>query len=246
MNLKILSYNIHKGFDWKNQNYHLQKMKELIIESKADIVFLQEVVGENTKFRESGLIDTQFEYLADGIWQHYSYGKNAAYDHGHHGNLILSKFPIENFENVNLSTNPLERRGMLVCKINTPLKTFYAACLHLNLFHSGRSIQYEKIVKHIHMKKDEENIPIIIAGDFNDWNKKSSIYFEKKLGMVEVYKKIHGHYAKSFPAGFPFLSLDRIYVKNFKVINSTVLLQKSVNILSDHLPLFCEVEFNET
>lgn len=245
MRLKILSYNIHKGFDWKNQSYNILQMKKLITESEADIVFLQEVVGENTKIKNSGLIDAQFEFLADGIWQHYSYGKNAVYGHGHHGNLILSKFPIENFENVDLSTNSLEKRGMLVCKIITPEKSFYAACLHLNLLHSGRVTQYQKIAKHIHLQNNEENIPIIIAGDFNDWNKKSSSYFEDSLGMKEAYKTVHGHYAVTFPAGFPFLSLDRIYVKNFKIIDSSIMSQKTTHILSDHLPLICEVEISE-
>lgn len=244
MRLKILSYNIHKGFDWKNQNYQLLEIKELITDLKADIVFLQEVVGENTKIKKNGLIDTQFEFLADGIWQHYSYGKNAVYDHGHHGNLILSKYPIESFENVNLSTNPLEQRGMLVCKINTPHKSFYAACLHLNLLNSGRVSQYKKIATHVHLKNSEEDNPIIIAGDFNDWNKKSSSYFEKNLGMKEAHKTMHGQYAKTFPAGFPFLCLDRVYVKNLEIINSSVISKLNLH-LSDHLPLFCEVEFSE-
>lgn len=245
MRLKILSYNIHKGFDWKNKSYNLLEMKKLITDSEADIVFLQEVVGENTKIKSSGLIDSQFEFLADGIWQHYSYGKNAIYDHGHHGNLILSKFPIESFENLDLTTNSLEKRGMLVCKIITPEKSFYAACLHLNLLHSGRVTQYKKIAKHIHVQNNKENIPIIIAGDFNDWNKKSSSYFEDSLGMKEVYKAVHGHYAVTFPAGFPFLSLDRVYVKNFKIIDSSIMSQKTTHILSDHLPLICVVEFYE-
>lgn len=246
MKLKILSYNIHKGFDWKNQNYQLLEMKELITALGADIVFLQEVVGESKKIERSGFIDKQFEFLADGIWQHYSYGKNAIYDHGHHGNLILSKYPIESFENVNLSTNSFEKRGMLVCKINTPQKSLYAACLHLNLLHIGRVSQYKKIEKHVHLKNSKENIPIIIAGDFNDWNKKSSSYFEDNLGMNEVFKTVHGHYAKTFPAGFPLLSLDRVYVKNLKILDSAVISQKATRgVLSDHLPLICEVEFNE-
>ncbi|MBC7742165.1 MAG: EEP domain-containing protein, partial [Bdellovibrionaceae bacterium] len=60
MKLKILSYNIHKGFDWGKRNY-----------------FLQEVVGQSDKYKEKGLIDTQFEFLADSIWEHYSYARNA-------------------------------------------------------------------------------------------------------------------------------------------------------------------------
>lgn len=247
MMLKILSYNIHKGFDWKNKNYFLKEMKELIKSSHADIVFLQEVVGKNNKFQEQGIIDSQFEFLADQIWPHFSYGHNAVYDHGHHGNLILSKFPIESYENIDLSTNNWEKRGLLVCKINLPEKKtakhkfFYAACSHLNLLHGGRILQYQKIKNHMLLKKDQETTPTIIAGDFNDWNQKCNQAFEVDLGMKEVHKITHGKFAKTFPAFYPILRLDRIYVKNMSIKTSFLLKPKKIH-LSDHLPLYCEVE----
>lgn len=246
MRLKILSYNIHKGFDWKNKSYYLKEMKELINSSEAEVVFLQEVVGKNDIYKGKGLIDSQFEFLADELWPHYSYAQNALYDHGHHGNLILSKYPIEHFENINLSTNNWEQRGMLVCKIKIPAgqvspteKTIYAACLHLNLFHSGRKQQYEKIRLFVESKEGSEHAPFIIAGDFNDWNQKSFQVFEEILGMQEVHKYINGNFARTFPAKVPILCLDRIYVKNMRIINSHVIFYDQH--LSDHLPVFCEV-----
>lgn len=252
MLLKILSYNIHKGFDWKNQHYFLEEIKEFIESCHADIVFLQEVVGKNTKHEKRGRIDDQFEYLAGELWPHYSYGKNAVYDHGHHGNVILSKFPIESFENLNLSTNPLEQRGLLLCKIVLPKskdseqKFFYAASSHLNLLQIGRAKQYERIKKYLLTKNIDAKTPLIIGGDFNDWNKKSKSLFEDDLGMKEVHMSLHGKFAKTFPAFLPFLCLDRIYVKNLKINNAHVHKPKKIfrpfTHLSDHLPLFCEVE----
>jgi endonuclease/exonuclease/phosphatase family metal-dependent hydrolase len=254
MLLKILSYNIHKGFDWKNKNYFLKEMKEFIKSSDADIVFLQEVVGKNSRYEEQGMIDSQFEFLADQIWPHFSYGHNAVYDHGHHGNLILSKFPIESFENIDISTNKWEQRGLLVCKILLPSNGFegdnffYAACSHLNLLHKGRLLQYQKIKNYVLSKELDHKIPLIIAGDFNDWNQKSAYVFEDDLGMLEVHKTLYGNFAKTFPAFYPMVCLDRIYVKNLKIKTSIILKPKKThNILahlSDHLPLFCEVEIN--
>lgn len=252
MRLKILSYNIHKGFDWKNRNYFLHEMKEFINSSQADIVFLQEVVGQNGKYKERGIIDAQFEFLADQLWPHFSYAHNAVYDHGHHGNLILSKFPIEHYENIDLSTNRWEKRGLLICKVQLPNADnlnnnfFYAACSHLNLFHTGRVFQYNKIKEHIWSKNCDHKTPIIIAGDFNDWNEKCVHVFENDLKMKEVHKTIHGKFAKTFPAIFPIICLDRIYVKNLLIKSSTVLEPKKEDgfwsHLSDHLPLYCEVE----
>lgn len=251
MIIKILSYNIHKGYDWKNKNYFLKEVKEFIKYSKADVVCLQEVVGKNEKYKDIGLIDAQFEYLADELWPHYSYGHNAVYDHGHHGNLILSKFPIESFENIDLSTNRFEKRGLLVCKIilpelkKTPHNFFYVACSHLNLLHTGRLIQYKRIKNHIQMI-NKNDAPVVIAGDFNDWNQKCAHVFEQELEMKDVHKATHGFFAKTFPAAYPMLCLDRIYVKNLKINDVQILEPTSHTVLenlSDHLALFCEVEF---
>lgn len=250
MKLKILSYNIHKGYDWKMQNYFLQDMRAFINSSQADIVFLQEVVGQNTLYKKKGLIDAQFEYLADSIWPHYSYAKNSLYDHGHHGNLILSRYPIESWENIDLTTSLLQKRGLLICKIQIPhphKKYIYAACVHLDLLHSGRKLQYQIIKnKLLSLFSATHDIPLVVAGDFNDWNKKSIGVFEHELGMQEAYKVMRGNFAKTFPASFPLLSLDRIYLKNLTVLNSDILARpKHQNHFSDHLPIYCEVEINE-
>ncbi len=248
MKLKILSYNIHKGFDRGNKNYFLDEIKKLIESSDADLVFLQEVVGKSEKYKKKGLIDGQFEFLADSIWKHYSYAQNSLYDHGHHGNLILSRYPIESWENVNITTNKLEKRGFLVCKINIPHKKnnhIYVACAHLDLLQRGRRIQYQTIKKKILSLGASEHEPMIVAGDFNDWNQKCTEVFEVDLGMKETHKIMHGKFAKTFPASFPVLTLDRIYIKNLKVIKSQIFKQKTKKHFSDHLPLFCELEFNE-
>lgn len=246
MNLKIVTYNIHKGFDWGKRNYYLQDIKKLITSSKANIVFLQEVVGENHSYKQRGLIDTQFEYFADSIWNHYSYAKNSVTDHGNHGNLVLSEFPIESWENINISTNPYEKRGLLVCKILLPEnklnRHLYIVCIHLDLLNRGRRIQYKMIKDHLKSLNIPEDAPVIMAGDFNDWNKQASHVFETELQMTETYKSQHQDYARTFPAAIPILALDRIYVKNLKIIKSAVLPSPQKNHFSDHLPLFCEVE----
>ena len=106
-------------------------------------------------------------------------------------------------------------------------------------------MQYQKLIKFIGDMLNYENLPIIVAGDFNDWSNQSSSFFENILGIQEVYRRIHGHFAKTFPATFPLLCLDRIYVKGFIVLNSTVIKTDLSHSLSDHLPLFSEVEFYE-
>ena len=91
--IKILTYNIHKGFNASNRRFVLHEMKDALREINADIVFLQEIQGEH-RHKQNRISDwpdtSQFEFLADQVWQHHAYGKNAIYKSGHHGNAILS------------------------------------------------------------------------------------------------------------------------------------------------------------
>ncbi|MDZ4084170.1 MAG: endonuclease/exonuclease/phosphatase family protein, partial [Bdellovibrionales bacterium] len=111
--LNILTYNIHKGFDL-TQRFVLESIRENIRAVHADVVFLQEVQAEHAgNFKKiNGWPKDQLEFLADEIWPHFAYGKNAVYQNGHHGNAILSKFPIQTFENIDISNNRFERRGI--------------------------------------------------------------------------------------------------------------------------------------
>jgi len=63
--LKVVSYNIHKGFDPFNKTYILSDIRNLIRQTGADLVCLQEVVGKNDKFKTNGNIDNQIEFLAE-------------------------------------------------------------------------------------------------------------------------------------------------------------------------------------
>ena len=95
MKLKILSYNIHKGFTVSNKKFILEGIRFALRELDPDILFLQEVLGDH-KTNQIYIPDweTQFEYLADENWLHHAYGKNAVYTEGHHGNAILRFFAV--------------------------------------------------------------------------------------------------------------------------------------------------------
>lgn len=256
MELRLLTYNIHKGFGWGRKNYFLPALKEFIQKSEADIVFLQEVVGQNELYKKRGLVDAQMEYLAESVFGHSSYALNARYLNGNHGNLILSKYPIESWVNFNLSTNFLEKRGLLLCKILLPFaecSSLYAGCVHLDLLHRGRKLQYQTIHQTLTELDDFDRAPLVLAGDFNDWNKGASKVFRDKMGMQEAYHTVHGRYANTFPSHYPALSLDRIYVRNLKVNSAgrgapTHIFPNAINEkelhLSDHLPLMCDVEIS--
>lgn len=216
----------------------------------CDLIFLQEVVGYHRKHSaEQFGHDSQFEYLADKLWDHYAYSKNAVYETGHHGNVILSRYPIESWDTRDISTNRFESRKILYAKVNLMNKQgdgkesyLHCFCVHLDLTHRGRKRQYDILCKEVIEKCPDQDDKIIIAGDFNDWNRKSGDFLGQRLGAIEAFSKLSGKYAKTFPAKLPVLPLDRIYTKNLQVTGGTVLKGKTYRMLSDHRPILCELE----
>jgi hypothetical protein len=62
-------------------------------------------------------VKPQHEFIADSVWHEVAYGKNAVSHHGHHGNAVLSRYPIIAHENLDISAHAFESRGLLHCTI---------------------------------------------------------------------------------------------------------------------------------
>ncbi len=243
--IRVLSYNIHKGLTPANRRFVLERMRTAIRSVDAEVVFLQEVQGEHHK-RAARFpdwpIEGQCEFLADSIWSHHAYGKNALYDHGHHGNAILSKHPFTAWENLDVSNNRWERRGLLHGVVKHPAlpHDLHLICCHLDLFERGRKKQVQKLIERIAQAVPAE-CPLLVAGDFNDWRARVSPLLTTDLGLIEVHHALHGDHAKSFPVWWPLLRLDRLYVRGLKPLRAECLTGDPWRTLSDHAALLVEV-----
>ena len=136
VSFKVLTVNIHKGFTFFNRKFILSELRDAVRAVGADVVFLQEVAGSHLKHGkkfQNYPNEPHYEYLADSIWSQFAYGRNAVYNNGHHGNAMLSKFPIVKFENRDISISGPERRGMLHCELKVPghSRNVHAICVHL-------------------------------------------------------------------------------------------------------------------
>src|SRR5688572_17644966 len=89
--LRVMTYNIHKGFNAGNTRFVLHSMRKALVQTEADLIFLQEIQGQHAdreRFIDEWPDIPQLQFLAGGIWPHQAYGKNAIYNAGHHGNAI--------------------------------------------------------------------------------------------------------------------------------------------------------------
>ena len=243
--LKVVTLNIHKGLSHFNRRMVIHDLREGLRGIDPDLVFLQEVQGLNQRFamRFAGCpVEPQHAFLAGETWQHV-YGCNAVYDHGHHGNAILSRFGFVSFENHDVSDHRYERRGLLHCVVAAPgwRRNIHCVCVHLSLHERGRQRQLEAISGRLE-ELASRDLPIIIAGDFNDWRHRASSILERRLGMTEVSIARYGRAARTYPSVMPILQLDRIYVRGFNVVASQVHRGKPWSMLSDHLAISAQLE----
>lgn len=239
--LHIATYNIHKGFSHFKRRITVHQLRDSLRALDADIVFLQEVVGQHRGHAErfeDWPPAPQHEFLADSVWTDFAYGKNAVYDEGHHGNAILSRYPIVRWDNVDVSAHRFESRGLLHCEITLPSWTenLHCICVHLGLFKRGQSRQLQALEQHIEQLVPKQ-APLVIAGDFNDWREMASRILVKRLNLSEVFELTGGRVARSYPCALPLFRLDRIYVRGFHVENAQVHQGRPWSRISDHAVL---------
>jgi endonuclease/exonuclease/phosphatase family metal-dependent hydrolase len=268
MKLRIATYNIHKGVSLLRGVPRIHALRHAITGLSADLVFLQEVQGRHdlnmAQFghRENDSVHwpelAQHEFLA-GDSHHCAYGMNAVYQHGHHGNALLSALPIAAAKNQDISDHAFEQRGVLHCILHDGAVEIHCYVVHFGLFANGRLRQTDALIEVV-SRSAPPSAPVIIAGDFNDWRNHLSDTLRQRLGVIEVFderrsgsrlgalwRNLNGGGqqltpARTFPASMPWLRLDRIYVRGFTVESAQVLSGQEWIKLSDHAPIIATLQ----
>lgn len=242
--IRITTYNIHKGFSQFNRRMMVHELRERLRHLDSDIVFLQEVQGlhlHHASNHDNWPEEPQHEFLAEDFWHATAYGQNVIYDHGHHGNAILSRLPIVGSHNQDVTHLQFERRGLLHCQIAlSDGSTAHCVCVHLSLFGRSRIRQMTALADYLDGIAPD-GTPLIIAGDFNDWRNRADDVLAQRLGLTEVFGGVSGRPVKSFPAGLPMFRLDRIYVRGFSVERAEVHFGAPWSKISDHAALSAQL-----
>jgi len=254
LKIRVATYNIHKGVTTFGRRSRLTELRMALHRIDADLVFLQEVQERNERVARA----SQLEALAGSGYEHRAYGVNAVYPHGHHGNAILSRWSIEHFANHDISDHMLERRGMLHAVARLPGaggRGIHLICAHFGLTKRSRMRQAEWVARFIE-REIPFSAPLILAGDFNDWQRGVDLQLRQRLGMREVFDDMTAtawlerllawrrpvRVARTFPSLVPFLTLDRIYVRGLRARRSLVPRGRSWARCSDHAPLIADLE----
>lgn len=181
--VRVISYNIHKGRSALGGRECLSDLRLGLYGLRPDLLFLQEVQGRNERHFS---LDAQHESLGAALCMNTAYGCNAVRQRSDHGNALLSRYPILSQENQDISDHRLEQRGLLHVKVLIADTTVHCLVVHLGLFAGGRSRQVAALLARI-KRLVPADAPMLVAGDFNDWNNRLAPLFVKQLGLYEVF-----------------------------------------------------------
>jgi endonuclease/exonuclease/phosphatase family metal-dependent hydrolase len=243
--LKVTTYNIHKGFSQFNRRIAVHDLRDRLRALGSDVVFLQEVqglhIGHAQKHADWPLVP-QHEFLAEDVWRDLAYGRTALYELGHHGNALLSRFPIVTSHNQDVTHLRFDPRTLLHCALDVPhlAQPLHCVCVHLSLFGHSRRRQLDALASRIELLVPK-TAPLIIAGDFNDWRNRADDLLAKRLGMEEVFGCAAGRPSRSFPCALPVLRLDRIYVRGLEIDSREVHFGPPWSTISDHAALTAQL-----
>ena len=155
--IRVMTYNIHRGRN-KIGNSNIKDIEDFVRHYNPDIVGFQEV--DKNVLRTN--FEDQLKLIADNLSMYYYFGSNKSFLKGEYGNGILSKYPIENPENIIMQGG--EPRGLLKTTISINKdKKMTVMVTHLGLDNEDRQKQFNTILDYISIYEDN----LILIGDFN-------------------------------------------------------------------------------
>ncbi len=166
--LSVLTFNIHAGLG-PDRSLDLEGIAEEIRRSGADVVGLQEV--DRHYGPRSSYIDEP-AWLAERLQLHVAYGANLDLEpeqpgqpRRQYGTAILSRFPIQESENILLpNQDGLEQRGLLRARILARGSRVDVYTTHLqHNTPSIRAAQASRIVELV----GQRSCPALLTGDLN-------------------------------------------------------------------------------
>jgi len=228
MDFTVCTYNIHSWVG-RGRRYNPQLTLKVLAEVGADIYALQEF---HSSAHESGDFVT---WIGRETGLHPIPGPTLLRQERPYGNVVLTRFPPRDIQRMDISVPSHEPRGVLDVRLRgLPFPTRIVAT-HLGLGPAERRTQMMALLE---LFKEHSQGVSILMGDLNEWFLwgKPLQWLRNEFGQTPE--------PATFPARFPFLALDRIWVHPLQAlihiqVHDTPLAREA----SDHLPLKATIRF---
>jgi endonuclease/exonuclease/phosphatase family metal-dependent hydrolase len=244
MNVRLLTWNIHKGVGGVDRRYVLERTIELIHHLAPDIAFLQEVAQDWPGARREDQVERLKEAL--GL-SHMAFAPEHRFRFGGYGNAIFSRFPLRDIHHLDLTIDWRKKRGALLARAivksddadgHAHQKSVLLSNLHLGLAGSERSQQLERFFEKSPYASAHQTTPFVVAGDLNDLFGTLGPKHLVPRGFVRA-----GQAHRTFPAFAPLRPLDAIFFRGeAEVVSAGLGHGPHARRASDHLPLIADLK----
>ena len=222
--LGLATYNIHScvGGDGR---YDPGRILGVLKELDVDILALQEV--DSQAHRGLELMD----WLAQETGLHAIAGPTLLRQTGKYGNALLLRCEALSVRLIDLTVLLNEPRGAIDVDVDCDGHVLQLIATHLGLRPAERRTQVKRVLEGFGTKH------CVLMGDLNEW-----LLWGRTLRWIQAMFGSARHLA-TFPARYPILALDRIWVKPpGAVVQLTVHKTALARQASDHLPLKALIE----
>ncbi|HEV2704854.1 MAG TPA: endonuclease/exonuclease/phosphatase family protein [Pyrinomonadaceae bacterium] len=236
--LRVATYNVHKcrGLD---RRVRPGRIASVLREVQADVVALQEVVSVEDSVHDE---QHQAKFIAEELGYEFRIGENRRHHGGAYGNVVLSRFPIRQVCNHDITWRWREPRGCLRVDVEMPCGLLlHVFNVHLGTAFVERRHQGRKLVGERILKNSDLTGARLVLGDFNEWTRGlASRLLGAELCSADVRRHLPS--ARTYPGAFPLLHLDHVYYDDAALKLERLRLHKSLTALvaSDHLPLVAD------
>lgn len=241
MKLRVLSYNIHKCIGGVDRRYAPERVADVIRGLDPDVLMLQEVDRGASRSQRHD----QVELLADLLELRYRswYPNVTVRGGGHYGNAIVSRYPLIESSNIDLTIRFKKRRSVLHGVIRVRHddfdRTVHVFNMHLGLARFERKIQLRTFLDSQPFATLHRDTPVVVGGDLND------VY--GGLGELLRPAGFRGIERRplTFPAWGPLRALDAIFVRGaVDFLGLARCDSEKARRASDHRPLVAEVRLH--
>jgi endonuclease/exonuclease/phosphatase family metal-dependent hydrolase len=239
--IRIATYNVHKcrGMDGRVRP---ERVAGVLRELDADILALQEVLSIEGGAPEKNQARFLAEQLENYSWH---FGENRRLRGGAYGNVVLSRLPVRQERNYDLSCTGCERRGCLRVDVQLGGGVLHVFNLHLGTGLVERREQARKLVSEEVLKVTDIAGPRLVVGDFNEWTRGlTSKLMAQHFQTIDFRQFLRRR--RTYPGLLPLLHLDNLYFDEGLALETfAVHRSRSALVASDHLPLVAEFRVKE-
>jgi endonuclease/exonuclease/phosphatase family metal-dependent hydrolase len=230
--VRVATYNIHRarGLDGRTR---ISRIAAVLATIDADIVALQEVVGASP-MRPGQAAELGAALAMGWVMATTRHQRTALF-----GNVVLSRFPIRQHLQYDLTWKTCEPRGCQRVDVALDDHTLHFYNVHLGTSLLERRNQAARLATLVH---DRRVIgPKIVLGDFNEWARGlATDVLGQRLQSVDL--RTHLRRRRTYPGFFPILHLDHIYFEGqVEVLRVALPQDRMAKMASDHLPLVADL-----